>query len=48
MINLKNKQIKNLKINVASGVYVLEDYINYDFSVFFLLSYIPIPSFFFF
>jgi len=48
MINLKNKQIKNLKINIASGVYVLEDYINYDFSVFFLLSYIPIPSFFFF
>ena len=47
-MNFKNNQIKNIKINVGSGTYILEDYINYDYNIFLLLSYIPISSSFFF
>jgi len=38
----------NIYVNVASSDYVLENYINYDFHIFLLLSYLPIPSSFFF
>lgn len=38
---------EKIYVNVASSDYVLENYINYDFHIFLLLSYIPLPSYFF-